>query len=309
MAGNPEMKGTALEPGLAARLRNFYFLPSRERGGHFLPLIIGIMVFLACLGAATGLAIYNATSAWSSDLAQTMTVQIVHPGETERARQAREVIRVLSDTPGVEQAREMSRREISALLEPWLGVGNVTEDLPVPAMIAVTVRPGAHIDTVALNARLKEAAPDASLDDHQQWIGQLVSLSAMVQGAVFVSILLIMLTTVAIVIFATKSALAAHRETVEIVHLIGARDGLISGEFRKLFMWHGLKGGVLGLALAAVTLGLFLYLANRLGGGLLPQLSLTGGQWLFLAALPFLTAVLTMLTADMTVRKSLLRMV
>lgn len=303
------MRGSALEPGVMARLRNFYFLPSRERGGHFLPLIIGIMVFLACLGAATGLAIYNATAAWSSDLAKTMTVQIVHPNEAERARQTREVIQVLSGTPGVEQAREMSRSEISALLEPWLGVGNVTEDLPVPAMIAVTITPGAHIDTVALNARLKEAAPNASLDDHQQWIGQLVSLSSMVQGAVFVSILLIMLTTVAIVIFATKSALAAHRETVEIVHLIGARDGLISGEFRKLFMWHGLKGGLLGLGLAAATLALFLYLANRLGGGLLPQLSLTAGQWLLLAGLPVLTAVITMLTADMTVRKSLLRMV
>ncbi len=260
-----------LEASFFGQLRTFYFLPPKEKSNRFLPLIIAVMAFLTILGSAAGLAIYNATDDWSADLSQVMTVQIVHPDALERARQVREVLSVLQGTAGVEAAKEIPKDELRDLLEPWLGVGNVTDDLPIPAMVSVTIRSGARIDTASLNVRLQARAPDANLDDHQQWIGQLTSLSTMIQVTVFISIALIILTTIAMVMFATRAALAAHQETVEIVHLIGATDSLISSEFRKLFMVHGIKGGLIGLAAAVVTMTLILYLAGSIGGGLLPS--------------------------------------
>jgi len=298
-----------LEASFLGRLKTFYFLPLREKSNRFLPLIIAVMAYLTLLGTSSGLAIFNATNAWSTDLSQVMTVQIVHPDPAERERQTRAVIDVLGNTVGVVEARAIPTEDLNALLEPWLGVGNVTDDLPLPAMVSVTLRQGAHVDAAALNVRLQARAPNASVDDHQQWIGQLKSLSNMVQSAVFFSILLIVLTTVAMVIFATKSALAAHRETVEIVHLIGAKDSLIASEFRKLFMLHGFKGGIIGLGGALLTIALFMYLANRIGGGLLPQLDLTPGQITILALVPFMTSFLSMWTADITVRHALGKMV
>jgi cell division transport system permease protein len=287
----------------------FYFLPVRERGNRFLPVIIGVMVFLAAVAGAAALALFNATAAWSGSLARSLTVQIVQEDAATRTRETERALAVLKQTPGVERAAALAQKDLVALLEPWLGKGNVTDDLPVPAMIAVTLKEGVHVDAAALGARLKEAAPDAALDDHHQWIGNVAALARMVETAAAVSLLLIMLTTVAIVVFATKAALAVHRETVEIVHSLGARDGRIAGEFRTLFMWHGLKGSGLGLLLAAITLALFAYLANRIGGGLLPEMRLAAGQALYFVALPFLTAGLTMLTADVTVRKALRRLV
>ncbi len=298
-----------LEASFFGRLKTFYFLPPKEKSNRFLPLIIGVMAFLSLLGSASGLAIFNGTKAWSSDLTQTMTIQIVHPEASERARQSRAVMEILEETPGISEALKMDPEDLRALLEPWLGTGNVTDDLPIPDMIAVTLNPGARIDGEALNVRIRARAPDASVDDHQQWIGQLSSLSTMLQLAVFISITLIALTTIALVIFATKSALATHRETVEIVHLMGAKDSLISGEFRKLFMLHGFKGGLLGLLGAFITIVIFLYLASKIGGGLLPQFNLNIGQILILGLVPFLTAFLTMWTADVTVRHALGKMV
>ena len=308
-AENEKTRTSFLEASFLGRLKTFYFLPLKEKSNRFLPLIIAVMAYLTLLGSATGLAIFNATNDWSTDLSQVLTVQIVHPDARERERQTRAVIEVLEDTAGVIEVRAIPADELDALLEPWLGVGNVTDDLPVPAMVSVTIQQGARVDTAALNARLQAKAPDASLDDHQQWIGQLTSLSNMIQVAVFVSIALIVLTTVAMVVFATKSALAAHRETVEIVHLIGAKDSLIASEFRKLFMLHGFKGGLIGLIAAMLTIALILYLAARIGGGLLPQLDLTAGQMTLLSLVPLLTSLLSMWTADMTVRHALGKMV
>jgi len=309
MADNNIAGTNFLAASFFGRMKTFYFLPTKEKSNRFLPLIIAVMAYLTLLGSSTGLAIFNATDAWSTDLSQVLTVQIVHPDPTERDRQTRLVIEVLQDTAGVVNARKIPKAELDALLEPWLGVGNVTDDLPIPAMVAVTIQKGTHIDSAALNARLQARAPDANLDDHQQWIGQRTSLSNMVQVAVFFSIALIILTTVAMVVFATKSALAAHRETVEIVHLIGAKDSLIASEFRKLFMLHGFKGGLIGLVAAMLTITLILYLADRIGGGFLPQLDLSFGQMAILGLIPFMTSLLSMWTADMTVRHALGKMV
>lgn len=308
-AENVKTRTSFLEVSFLGQLKTFNFLPQKEKSNRFLPLIIAVMAYLTLLGSATGLAIFNATDAWSTDLSQILTVQIVHPEARERERQSRAVIDVLENTAGVIEAHAIPANELEALLEPWFGVGNVTDDLPVPAMVSVTIQQGVRVDTAALNARLQTSAPDASLDDHQQWIGQLASLSNMVQVTVFVSIALIVLTTIAMVVFATKSALAAHRETVEIVHLIGAKDSFISSEFRKLFMLHGFKGGLIGLIAAILTIALILYLAARIGGGLLPQLDLTAGQMTLLGLVPLLTSLLSMWTADVTVRHALGKMV
>lgn len=297
-----------LEMTMFRRIVGFYFLPRKEKTNRFLPLIIAAMAYLTLLGSATGFAIFNATGSWSSDLSKTMTVQIVNPDPVERDRQVAAVMSILNETPGVEQAIEMSNDELLALLEPWLGAGNVTNDLPIPAMISVSLRLGAVIDPTALNARLRNVAPDATLDNHQQWIGQLSSLSNMIQIAAFFSIFLILLTTMAIVIFATRAALAAHRDTVEIVHLIGAKDSMISGEFRKLFMLYGFRGGIIGLLAAFITIFTFVNLADRVGGGLLPQLNLDLAQWIFLSSLPLITAAISLLTADLTVRQALGKM-
>lgn len=301
-------RANAANGGRSGR-RVFYFLPVREKANRFLPVIIGVMVFLAGIAGAAALALFNATASWSSDLARTMTVQIVQEDAASRDRQTQRVLAILNETPGVERAAALSQGELNRLLEPWLGAGNVSDDLPVPALVTVTLREGVRVDAAALGARLKDGAPDARLDDHSQWIGNVASLAHMVETAVAVSLLLIVLTTVAIVVFATKAALAAHRATVEIVHSLGARDGLIAGEFRTLFMWHGLRGAGLGLALAAITLFTFAYLANRIGGGLLPEMKLSLDQGIYFLLLPFLTAGLTMLTADMTVRKALYKLV
>lgn len=280
------------------------FLPASRTFG-VVSALVAIMVFLAGFAAAGGFAVYNVTADWSDELARNMTVQVVHADAAERRRQSEAAIDVLLSTPGIERAERLETDAITALLEPWLGEGNVSEDLPLPSLISVTLAPDASINHEALAAAIRQAAPDAALDDHQQWMGHLSDLADAVQGAAALAGLLIAFATAAIVVFATQARLAGHRETIDIIHLIGAEDRLIASEFRTHFGLVGLKGGLLGAAAAALGLLLLSFLARDLAGGFVPGLVLAPWQMLVLLGLPLLTALLAMLTADITVRRTL----
>ena len=74
-------------------------------------------------------------------------------------------------------------------------------------------------------------------------------MRAMANSAVAVGILILMLVlaaTVLSVTFATKGAMAANRPIVEVLHLIGAKDGFIAGQFQRHFLLLGIKGGAIG---------------------------------------------------------------
>ncbi len=284
------------------------FIPRGRETGGLLAWVIAVMVYLCGLSLAGGFGVKNAFSGWTGELTQSLSIQISHTDSAERERQTGAALVLLADTPGIAEARAMTNRELADLLEPWLGSGNLTDDLPVPAMIDVTLAPNTTIDTGALAAHIRTVAPDARLDDHQQWIGRLVDLAGAVEWTAAGIVLLIVLSTIAVVMLGTQAGLAAHRGSIEIMHLIGAEDKTIWAEFRYRFMIHGLKGGVIGLALAAGTVLLLTKLAGKLGDGLMPQFRLEIWEWAILAALPLLAALLAIWTARLTVMRALSKM-
>ncbi len=287
-------------------------LPLEKDGsGRFLPWLIALMVYLACLSLAGSITLSDASERWRVGLTGTLTVQIAAPegaAEGEDALAVSAALDVLRATPGIQTARKMPRDEVVALIEPWLGRGNVARDLPVPTLIDVTLIPTAEVDTIGLAIQLERAAPGARLDDHKVWIGRLARLSATV-GAIATAIVgLIAAAAAATVVFATRTGLAVHQSVIEVLHIIGARDSYIARQFQGHAMSLALRGGLLGLILAGLTLGLLGGLAGQLEGPLLPQLTLTPVLWGGLAALPLGAAIIATVTARLTVLQALRRM-
>lgn len=286
-------------------MRSIHFLPENSIAGGALPWVIGVMVYLSSLATAFGIAVNDAVGDWTADLARSVSVQIVTADAEQRERQAAAVIARLEEMPGVVQAHRVTDPEISGLLEPWLGRGNVTADLPIPVLIDVTLESGRAVATEALAASLRQVAPSAEVDDHQRWLAALERLTESLQLVAAIVVSLLLAATAAIAAFGTRAGLAGHRGSIEIMHLMGAEDNVIAGEFRRRFMMQGLKGGLLGLAVGTATLLITDHLARELGGGLLPALDLGPVAWLLLALLPPLAAALTMLAAQVTVRREL----
>jgi cell division transport system permease protein len=272
----------------------------RDASGRFLPWVIAVMVFLAMLALAGAIVLQSSSRKWQSGVEGHLTVQIAEmPGQPMAPRLAA-AVRELQSTPGVLAATAIDRAGVEALLAPWLGRENMTGDLPLPGLIDVEVRPGA-LDLEALGARLAQRVPGATLDDPKPWLDRLLRLAAIFEIVAAGVVASIGLATTFMVIFATRAGLAAHREAIEVLHLIGAQDGYIAGQFQRQTLSLALAGAVPAGVVAAAVLLVIGLVAGGLDRSLLPAGTLGLYGWLALAILPVIAVVIATVTARLTV--------
>jgi cell division transport system permease protein len=284
---------------------------ARDPSSRFIPWIVGFMVFLAVLALAVAMAVANAGSAWRHGLAGTVTIQILPRGGEDAAAfdaRTRETLSLARREPGVARAELLPQDRVASLLEPWLGQGASLSDLPLPRLIDVTLSEERSFDAAGFAKGLTEAVPGTSVDSHGVWLRHLTAFARAIELTAAAVVALISLAAIAVVVFATRSGLAVHRDAIEILHLIGARDGYIAREFQVQALWLGLKGGLIGLALAGATLALIYRFAARIDAALVPDLTLTLVQLAALAAIPLAAAVIGMETARRTVIGALARL-
>ena len=268
-----------------------------DRSGRFLPWALAVMVFLAALALAGALALDGTIEGWRRGVSSKLTVQIAdRPGQPMAPRMAK-ALQVLREIPGVQAAEPMPRAAVEALLKPWLGADALQGDLPLPGLIDVTLAENAPVSAAALDARLQAAVPGAHLDDPKPWLDRLIQLGRLLQSLGGGIVVLVGLAAAAMVIFATRAGLAARRDTIELLHLIGAEDGYIAREFQRHVARQALRGGIVGATLAILTLLAIQLLASRVGTGLLPGLALAWWHWLALLVLPAAATALAIVTA------------
>lgn len=283
-------------------------IPSDRRTTWPLAAVIVVMCYLAAMTLAAAIMIGKAARDWSAGLSTTATVQLMPRQGVDPDRQAQEALDILRATQGISGADLLSAEETRALIEPWVGASEAIADLPLPRLIAVRFTPGASPDVKALARRIAENVEGASLDAHDAWRDRLALFSGALGWLADGVLALIALAAMGAVIFATRAGLLAHHEIVEVLHLVGARDGFIAREFQRRFLRLGLEAGAAGAALAALTL--------LLGGAILNETtsylpsvdpSLTDYAWLL--TVPAAAALVAMLTARLTVLNALRRMV
>jgi cell division transport system permease protein len=268
----------------------------------FLAWMVGLMVFLATLAIAAALAANGAAERWARGLAGTATVQVPADAEAEIER----LVAALRGFPGVRHARPLGAQETQALLEPWLGPGARLDELPLPRLVDLALDPGA--DTAAIGRRVAEVVPGAALDDHRNWADRLAGIATAVELAAVVVVLLVAAAAALMVVFATRAGLAAQRNVVELLHLVGARDGWIARQVERQALRLALRGGAGGLVLAAAVIGAAVWLASGDELRLLPRLDIAAVSWLSLLSLPPVAALVAMLTARIAVLRALRRL-
>ncbi|MGF1629051.1 MAG: cell division protein FtsX [Kiloniellaceae bacterium] len=279
----------------------------RDSSGRYLPLLVAIMVYLAALALAGALSMNKLAERWDTGLAGAMTVQVPADAAADDTRLAA-VTAALTATPGVVTVEPMGRDAMTALLEPWLGDALLTGDLPLPHLIAVTIDTAAPPDIAALQDRLQALAPGSLVDDHQRWLARLLDLAQAVELMALVVMVLVVLAACIMVAFVTRMGLAAHERSIELLHLIGAQDSYVARQFQNHALSLGLRGGLLGLVCALPTLYLARVLVQRIDSGLLPELNFLPHEWSYFVLLPVAAAVVTMLTARVTVLRTLARL-
>lgn len=277
---------------------------------RFLPWLVAFMVYLAALALTCAMAMQKVVERWDQGLAGRLTVQVPPPASGDpdlAAQQIDQVIDALADISGVRSVELLNQDDIADLLKPWLGETVMQQDLPLPTLIAVALDETMPPEREAIAARLAGIAPDIVVDDHQRWLGRLLDLARTIETIAALIVVAVMASAVITIIFVTRTGLAIHNQVIDLLHLIGAQDSYVARQFENHALLLGLRGGVIGLLLAVLTVLLIGYLLERSQSGILPALALSFWEWLILISLPLVTAAIAMVTARFTVLHNLSR--
>ncbi len=282
--------------------------------GRSLTLVISIMCFLACLTVGAVYLINKSATAWLANIASEVTVQVEAQDKKTSDDLVAKVTKYLRSQKGISSVKPFNRAQSAALLEPWLGSSEMLKSLPIPRLIAVQLDRSAPNNLDALRANLTKRFTGAKLDDHRSWRNQIQAVTRSFALGGLAIFLLVGAATTAIIVSATRSAMASNREIVEVLHLVGATDRFIAREFERHFLRLGIKSGLVG---AASSLGVFVLMPLimwALGGGSLADaevrrmfgsglLDLEGYIWLGVVVI--VIAALCMLTSRLGVYRIL----
>jgi len=177
-------------------------------------------------------------------------------------------------------------------------------------LIAVEIDRSDPPDIAAIQKALAENFEGVTLDDHRRWQSEikLITRSTALGGLAVLA--LVAAATIAVIVSATRSAMATNREIIEVLHFVGANDRFISSEFERHFLGLGVRAGLVGAVAAAITFLLLPLLVSLLGGGavteaetrrLLGSGELDIGGYLLLALIVVVIAALCMVTSRLGV--------
>ena len=278
----PSSLGVAMPQGLLA---------PRRIGGP-VPWIIGIMAFLMALTGAAALGLTRAAQGASLGVEQRAIVQVVDADLGRRDLTATRTLATLRASPAIESAIPVANGQLAGELKPWLGD---TAGLPLPAVIDVVIRPGGSIPELDASARVeRQSALLGPLGEFLRTLGWLA----------LAIVIMMALVAVAATVLAARAAFEAQRDTVEVLHLIGATDQQVKSAFQRRVAIDALGGGAIG---AVVGLAVVAVIASRLGAldaGLAGG-GLRGMDWLIVVLAPMIGAMLAVVAARRTVAQAL----
>lgn len=242
----------------------------------------GAMAFLAVFALALSLASGRLASNWRDALAGSATLRISAPAE-QMAAQTERALRILTETPGVAEARALSPEEQRALLEPWFGPDLPVESLPVPQLIEIRESAQGY-DGDGLRLRLQAELPGAVLDDHTRWRRPLVQAAGRLKLLGWAAILLIFGAMGAMITLAANAALAANSQVIQVLRLIGATDAYIARAFVRRFTLRALAGAALGMGVG--LLAILILPSASTEASILTGLGFQGLHWLWPLLVP-----------------------
>ena len=273
-----------------------------------MPWVIAIMLFLTLLVAAAGLTLAEAARQGGQDLARHVTVQIIEADPAQRAAQRAAVTRALRKLDSIAEVKPVPDAQVRALLEPWLGTGVIDADVPVPALVDVRFGSVPTAETLTrLQSTLRSVAPNIRVDSHSSWMAPFFDLMRALLWLAAAVFLLLLVATSAVVILAVRSTLNTHRETIEIMHMMGGTDVQAARLFQRRVALDALLGGIVGFIVAAVVI---MTVGGRFAAvepGLLSGAYFPYYGWAILAFIPLAVMALAMLMARMTVISALKR--
>ena len=247
---------------------------------RLLVALIAAMALFATCALAGHEAVSQMAKRWQQGANAAVTVQIPNPTPA-RMEAALGALRAL---PAVREAQAVDPGRMAELLRPWLGD---VAGLPLPGVIELRLADLAA-DPVLIGDRVAEAVPGAVTEAHGVFVARLAALARALSAAALMVVLLVAVVGASVVVLAVRAGIAARRDSVMVLHMLGAADRDIAGRFARRTAWLALLGAILGVGLAVGVVWALLQLA----GPMLPEITTQDLPLLGLAAIPLSAALI-----------------
>ncbi len=272
--------------------------------------IVAIMIFLTVLACSAGMALGRSAAALTEASANRLTVQVTEPDPVRRAATVDALATGLRAIPGIAAIEIVPRERLLAQLEPWLGRDVESAGLPVPALIdvdiGVTGEQAAGVRR-AVDLTVAEAARDARVEPHARYLRPAATLVRTAGWIAAAIVVLLAFATGCVVVLAARGAHAAHRDTIAIMHMLGATDRQVMRLFQRRITRDVSFGATVGLVAAVSVILLVGQLAALLRTDLVGTAALPLWSWLVPAGLCVLFILLARFAARLTLRAALAR--
>jgi cell division transport system permease protein len=251
--------------------RTAQIVPSASIAGNALTVVIAIMSFLACLTAGAVYMVNQSANAWVNDISSEITVELDPINTADIEKKMTLVSLFLAKQKGITRVKPLTADDSAKLLEPWLGQTSALSALPIPRLIAVEIDRSNPPDIQLIKTALTQNFEGVTLDDHRRWQAEIktVTRTAALGGLAVLS--LVAAATIAVIVSATRSAMASNREIIEVLHFVGAKERFISREFERHFLGLGVRAGLMGAVAAALAFLFLPLMMHMLGGGVVTE--------------------------------------
>jgi cell division transport system permease protein len=280
----------------------------QRRLGLLTRLIVAALIYLACLTTMAEGALTHALAGWGQDLGARLTVQLAPSSietEAQRAERVRALTAALMDMPELDQVTLVSDEETLRLLQPWIADEALLKTLPLPTLIDVRVKTGRHLDPGALAERIASFGEGMKVDGPGEWLASVRHMIKGVQAVVGALIALTLGVLVVAVALIGRAVLASQRETIDLLHLLGATDRTLANAFQAEILRLTAPAALLGAALAGATAWGLMALFHKVGrvGWAAWVSTSAGGVWALVV--PVLAVALIVLFARVFVLRAL----
>lgn len=275
-------------------------LPRPGRRNTLLWLVAAI-AFLMALAAAAALALGRGADSIADAAAGKITISIAEADPPRREAAANRALAILRDGALVSRASRIDEAAVKRLVSPYLEGGDA--DIALPALIDADLKPGTAIG--AVRTALHPIA-STRVDAEGEALSPLLGLIDALRRLALTVLLLATGVAILMTVLAARAALAAHANTIETLHGLGATDVQLARLVERRSALDAAAGAVLGLLPAIGVIVLVGKELGALGGGTV-AVRLPIADWGILALLPLFLALAALLATRLTILGQLRR--
>lgn len=149
--------------------------------------------------------------------------------------------------------------QIRQLLTPWIDTTEATS-FPLPAIIEIRFPPHSAFPPF-VQQTLKQQIPDIIIERNSQWNHHLQNLSSSLLFCSRLVLIIVGIATLTLILLCAHSTLTTCRETITLLHHLGASDAYVAGCFAHQTARIVLCASIVGIFAASLLL-FFFYLTT-----------------------------------------------